>query len=210
MSFRVATRLPVIHTYFPTKLFRVNVDGPNVALQPWKFASALYDIRVDENGMVFPKTRAIEAGRYIGPNGAVMRPNTPMLHAVLTKHWMYKKKDAVIYEIEKGTELAEGLILVHERSDVFSLQPDAPMQLSELNKLLTDFLQSNGKSYTKQEFLEAYPRPIKVEGAHIVRSIINPGHNNHAAKLSVEHPKTRWRGDFEGRYAFGGFKGPKF
>lgn len=75
-----------------------------------------------------------------------------MLHAVLTKHWMYKKKDAVIYEIEKGisehvqvkggsttctdidktkgTELAEGLILVHERSDVFSLQPDAPMQLS--------------------------------------------------------------------------------
>ncbi|KAL2161914.1 hypothetical protein VTH06DRAFT_7699 [Thermothelomyces fergusii] len=210
MSFRVTTRLPRIYQSFPTKLFRVNFGGPDVALRPWKFASALFDIKTDREGYVYSRAEDIDTGLYMGPNGATMRPNSPMLHAVLTKHWMHRNKKAVIYEIEQGTELTPGLLLIHERSDVFSLQPDTRMLLSDFNKVATEFLQKHGKVYTKEQFFEAYPAPIKIEGAHIVRSIINPGHNNEAARRSIDRPKNKWRRDFDGRYAFGAFKGPKF
>ncbi|KAL2150654.1 hypothetical protein VTH82DRAFT_7217 [Thermothelomyces myriococcoides] len=217
MSFRVATKLPRLYQSFPTKLFRVNFGRPDVVLRPWKFASALFDIKADHEGYVYPKIDQVEAGNYIGPNGALMRPNSPMLHAVLTKHWMHQNEEAFIYEVEQGTEVTKGLALVHERSDVFSLQPDTRMLLSEstllfkdFNDMVTKFLQTNGKLYTKKQFLKAYPAPMKIEGAHIVRSILNPGQNNEAARRTIDRPKKKWRKDYDGRYAFGAFKGPKF
>lgn len=66
MSFRVATKLPRLYQSFPTKLFRVNFGRPDVVLRPWKFASALFDIKADHEGYVYPKIDQVEAGNYIG------------------------------------------------------------------------------------------------------------------------------------------------
>jgi hypothetical protein len=122
MKMWVRTKLPMAHRVFPTKLFRVNV-GPTVALREWTFGTPHYDVKLSPGGLVSAKYFQIQFGKYkskfrsqagfydaedpktsaAGPNGATMRPNSPMLHAVLTKHWMYKDlEDLVIYEIAEG------------------------------------------------------------------------------------------------------------
>jgi hypothetical protein len=81
-----------------------------------------------------------EEKRFLGPNGMSMRPIGQML-AVLVYNL---KGKCNIFEVPEGTKIPQGLILLHEHSDHFALQPAIEMPLAELNKRLTAFLTQPG------------------------------------------------------------------
>ncbi|KAM3561470.1 hypothetical protein MY1884_002380 [Beauveria asiatica] len=60
--------------------------------------------------------------------------------------------------------LPESLLLVHERSDHYSLQPARNMPLQEANREITEFLLGNALVYTKSQWLRAYPEPTDFDG----------------------------------------------
>lgn len=55
-----------------------------------------------------------------------MRPNSPYMQALARRPF---GGDIVVYSIPEGTPVPKDLILVHERSDHYSLQPAEPMTL---------------------------------------------------------------------------------
>lgn len=55
-----------------------------------------------------------------------MRPNSPYLQALARRPF---GGNIVVYSIPEGTSVPKDLILVHERSDHYSLQPAEPMTL---------------------------------------------------------------------------------
>jgi hypothetical protein len=56
-----------------------------------------------------------------------------------------------------GTEIPPDLVLLHEHSDLFSVQCAIPMLLFTRNKRLTEFMQEHGEAMSKGEFVERYP-----------------------------------------------------
>lgn len=82
----------------------------------------------------------------------------------------------------QGTELPEDLILVHEHTDHYSLQPAREMSLESkvqhlqpsiynlttlplaLNKKVTDFLLRNASQYTRQQWLDNF-RSVSQQGS---------------------------------------------
>lgn len=55
-----------------------------------------------------------------------------------------------------GTPLPVDLVCLHERSDHYSLQCTRPMQLPELNRLITQFYKENGEYMTKDDFIDRF------------------------------------------------------
>ncbi|TQV95269.1 hypothetical protein IF1G_06256 [Cordyceps javanica] len=105
------------------QLFRVN-DGYAVKLRPWSPQRFSFDVYV-RNGLV--QAKALAPDTYRAPNGASLRPNSPYQQLLVKK--LFKGDDVMIYTIPKGTVLPDSLLLVHERSDHYSLQPARDMQL---------------------------------------------------------------------------------
>ncbi|KAI0185347.1 hypothetical protein EV127DRAFT_397169 [Xylaria flabelliformis] len=145
---------------FPKELFRVN-NGRQVKLRVQQPGRHLYDI-LAKNGQVEPK--ALHPSTYIAPNGASMRPNSPYQQSlVLTR---FRGTDVIVFAVAKGTDLPEDLLLVHERSDHYSLQPSAPMTIDDLNWKITKFMEKKAQVYTREQWLETYPEATEDSNFH--------------------------------------------
>ncbi|RSM03313.1 hypothetical protein CEP52_007461 [Fusarium oligoseptatum] len=137
---------------FPKELFRVN-NGPQVKLRVLQPKRHVYDI-VTENGLALPK--ALDPSSYIAPNGASMRPNSPYQQSLVS--WRFRGNDTIVYSVPEGTTLPDDLLLVHERSDHYSLQPAMKMTIDDLNSKITQFLITNAMALTREEWMEVYPK----------------------------------------------------
>ncbi|VUC22351.1 unnamed protein product [Clonostachys rosea] len=139
-------------TRFPKEIFRVN-NGADVIARVWEPGRRAYDI-VANCGLVIPK--ALDPMTYTPPNGVSMRPNSPYQQSLVS--WRFTGRDLRVFAVPQGTELPKDLILVHERSDHYSLQPATTMKLAQFNQKVTNFLKLNSTVFTKEEWLQAYPK----------------------------------------------------
>ena len=57
----------------------------------------------------------------------------------------------------EGLKLPETLTLLHEHTDLHSLQCTKPISLKDLNKQLTQLCKEHGTALTKQQFVDQYP-----------------------------------------------------
>ncbi|KAH8657491.1 hypothetical protein BGZ60DRAFT_567247 [Tricladium varicosporioides] len=140
----------------PLEIFRVN-KGPCILLREWATfppqRSTIFDLYTYE-GKVLPK--ALDKTTYQLPNGASMRPNGRYQQGLVRR---LDGKDWVVYSIPKDTPLPEELILVHEHTDHYSMQPAIKMSLHDLNQRITKFLQRSGTLYSVEEWLMKYKLP---------------------------------------------------
>ncbi|PMD61573.1 uncharacterized protein K444DRAFT_587759 [Hyaloscypha bicolor E] len=140
----------------PLEIFRVN-KGPSIFLREWAAFPpqrfTIFDLHTYE-GKVLPK--ALNKATYQLPNGASMRPNGRYQQALVRR---LAGRDWIVYSIPKDTPLPEELILVHEHTDHYSMQPAIEMSLEDLNQQVTQFLQTNGTLYTTEHWLSTYKLP---------------------------------------------------
>ncbi|KAI1275389.1 hypothetical protein F5Y07DRAFT_175237 [Xylaria sp. FL0933] len=146
-----STGLISVFRSFPKELFRVN-NGRHIKLRVQQPGRHVFDI-VTRNGRVEPK--ALDPETYMAPNGASMRPNSPYQQSLVLSR--FRGPDVIVYAIAKGTQLPDDLLLVHERSDHYSLQPGASMSIEDLNGKITDFMWKVARVYTREKWLEAFP-----------------------------------------------------
>ncbi|KAF5120365.1 hypothetical protein E5D57_013719 [Metarhizium anisopliae] len=119
----------------------------------------------------------------VAPNGASMRPNSPYQQSLVS--WRFRGSDMIVYSVPKGTGLPDDLVLVHERSDHYSLQPAVPMTVDgklscmpfrnfdqsltrhlDMNARMTNFFRDNAQEFTRDEWLEAYPKATESSQFH--------------------------------------------
>lgn len=121
----------------PITLFRVQ-NGLTVKLRPEAAARAAgrhsYDIAERERS-VWPRDPA--ELKFLGPNGMSMRPLGNMLSVIVGTFTGY---DARVFEVPQGTPLPPELVLLHEHTDHYALQPAQRMALAELDSSLTRLL----------------------------------------------------------------------
>jgi hypothetical protein len=146
----------------PVALFRMQGTG-NVRLRLESTARAagrtIFDI-TEHNGFVLPREPSEE--RFLGPNGMPVRPKGSMLAVLMAN---FRAARPVIFEVPQGTRIPAELVLLHEHSDHYSVQPATKMTPAQLNKALTNFLSQGGVlRMTKQEFYERHPdmHPMEV------------------------------------------------
>ncbi|KAI0416977.1 hypothetical protein F5X98DRAFT_375358 [Xylaria grammica] len=144
--------LVTVFRSFPKQLFRVN-NGRYVTLRVHRPNRVAYDI-VAQNGQVEPK--ALNLQTYVAPNGASMRPNSPYQQLLVSSS--FRGPEVIIYAIAQGTQLPDDLLLVHERTDHYSLQPGVPMSVDDLNRRITDFMWTTARAYTRKQWLEEFPK----------------------------------------------------
>ncbi|KAJ0158846.1 hypothetical protein CTA2_10756 [Colletotrichum tanaceti] len=134
----------------PVLLFRVS-SGKTVKLREFSLKrTKSFDV-IPEKGMVKPK--ALEPSTYEGPNGASMRPLGKFQNELVQS---YKGDKVVVYAVPEGTQLPKDLILVHEHSDHYSLQPAVEMPLNKLNEKINKFYAKYAKEYTKSKWLKTF------------------------------------------------------
>lgn len=85
------------------------------------------------------------------PNGMSLRPSGETMASILRGF----RGDPKVYRMQAGTTLPEGLVVLHEHSDHYSLQAAREMPLAELNASLTAYLQTL-PSVTRDAWLAAY------------------------------------------------------
>jgi hypothetical protein len=140
----------------PITLFRVQ-DGTAVKLRPEAAARAAgrrsFDIS-KRDGLVWPRDAA--EPNFLGPNGMSMRPMGTTLSVIVGT---FKSRNPMVFEVPQGAPLPHELLLLHEHSDHYALQPSQSMKLAELNAVLSRFLaQPLVRRYASLEaFYEAYP-----------------------------------------------------
>ncbi|MCJ1340505.1 hypothetical protein MMC09_005801 [Bachmanniomyces sp. S44760] len=136
----------------PKELFRVN-NGRLIKLREWTVnCEGSFDLRT-EAGKVKPK--ALSPTSYSAPNGASMRPNSDFQQRLVSG---FKGAKVVVYAVAAGTPLPDDLILVHEHTDHYSLQPAKEMSLPDLNGKITTFLETNSTILKKEQWLQMYPK----------------------------------------------------
>ena len=109
-----------------------------------------FDLKVQDDGLVHPAM----GDTWIGPNGMSLRPATNnMLH--IAKNY---RGNVTVYRMQEGMDMPEGLIVLHERDDHYSLQTTEPIELEELNQKMTDFLETL-PSQTRDQFVEQLEDP---------------------------------------------------
>ncbi|KAG9254762.1 uncharacterized protein F5Z01DRAFT_681295 [Emericellopsis atlantica] len=146
------TKLIAVFKRFPKEMFRVN-NGRQVKLRAWIPRRQVYDISA-MNGFVQPKATDPKCNE--APNGASMRPNSPYQQSLVS--WRFRGDDVVVYAVPEGTALPTDLLLVHERSDHYSLQPAANIPALELDAKINRFLTAHARAFTREEWLEMYPK----------------------------------------------------
>ncbi len=141
----------------PITLFRVQ-NGMAVKLRPEAAARAAgrhsYDIAEREDGQVWPRDAA--EPNFLGPNGMSMRPVGNMLSVIVGT---FKARNAVVFEVPAGATLPPELVLLHEHSDHYALQPAQRMKLSALNSALSRFLAQPivRRHGSLEDFYKAHP-----------------------------------------------------
>jgi hypothetical protein len=141
----------------PLPLFRIQASA-SVRLRPEAAARAAgrasFDITENAQGLVLPRDPAEAA--FLGPNGMSMRPEGRMLAVIIGT---FRGKGARVFEVPSGTAIPPELVLLHEHSDHYAMQPAEAMTLKRLNSALTAFLaQPNVRLYpTIDAFYDAHP-----------------------------------------------------
>ena len=110
-----------------------------------------YDLKTNpDDGLVHPA----KGDTFIGPNGMSLRPATEnMLH--IAKNY---RGNVTVFRIQEGLKLPDGLILLHERDDHYSLQTDEPVTLDTLNDRITNLLKEC-PTQTRDQFVEQLEDP---------------------------------------------------
>jgi len=67
-----------------------------------------------------------------------------------------KSKTTRVIEIPEGAEIPQGLVLLHEHTDHYSLQPSRPMKPAEFIGLVGTFVKPF-QLLTQDEYAKAYP-----------------------------------------------------
>lgn len=85
-----------------------------------------------------------------------MRPHGRMLEVIVGTFHSPRTR---LFEVPAGTPLPPELVLLHEHTDHYALQPAQQMSLETLNKVLTRFLAQEAVRKFKDlsEFYEAHP-----------------------------------------------------
>ena len=142
----------------PVTLFRIQV-GAAAKLRPEASATAAgrksFDICcAPDSNAVAPRDPA--EPRFLGPNGMSLRPAGHMCGVIVG---MFRGRGARVFEVRQGVSIPEELVLLHEHTDHYSLQPAVPMTLDELNAGLTRFLAQPGVIVhkSKDAFWAAFP-----------------------------------------------------
>jgi hypothetical protein len=91
-----------------------------------------YDLKIGSDGLVHPAV----GDTFIGPNGMSLRPDTETMLLIAKKY----KGSATVFRLQEGLTLPDGLIILHEHSDHYSLQTDTPILLEKLNEKMTNLL----------------------------------------------------------------------
>lgn len=94
-----------------------------------------FDI-TERDRLVHP--RAATESHFLGPNGMSMRPLGSML-AVIVANFRGGERGR-IFEVPAGTPLPPELVLLHEHSDHYAVQPAVAMSATALNAALTAWL----------------------------------------------------------------------
>lgn len=132
----------------PETLYRIQPRLP-ISLRDYdtqmRKGKTSFDLKLDENGLVQP----VAGTQFTTPNGMSLRPVTDTMLGILKAF----KGEPKVYRLACGMELPPGLVLYHEHSDHYSLQTSKPIQLDELNKRLTELLQSLPVQ-TREQFLK--------------------------------------------------------
>ncbi len=104
-----------------------------------------YDVKLcKETGKVLPA----EGDKFIGPNGAILRP----LSNTLVRALVRRNKEPIVFCLREGMQLPDDLVMIHERGDYYSLQTTVPIELSELNDKITKIMEEAPRQ-TREQFL---------------------------------------------------------
>ena len=154
MAAKVRALLGRFTSTTPITLFRVQ-SGVAVKLRPEAAARAAgrhsYDI-TERDGLV----HATEGPNFLGPNGMSMRPMGTTLSVIVGT---FKSRNAMVFEVPQGTPVPPELVMLHEHTDHYALQPSQRMKLAELNAALSRFLAQPlvRRHASLEAFYEAYP-----------------------------------------------------
>mmetsp|Transcript_39089 Transcript_39089/g.55031 ORF Transcript_39089/g.55031 Transcript_39089/m.55031 type:complete len:154 (+) Transcript_39089:14-475(+) len=109
-----------------------------------------YDLKLRDDGLVHPAA----GDTFIGPNGMSLRPATEnMLH--IAKNY---RGNVTVFRLQEGLKLPDGLVLLHERDDHYSLQTDEPVTLETLNSRITEVL-AECPTQTRDQFVDQLEDP---------------------------------------------------
>ena len=93
---------------------------------------------------------------FLGPNGMSMRPVGHMLSVIIGT---FRSPQAMVVEVPAGTPLPPALVLLHEHTDHYAVQPARRMPLAELDAELSAFLAQPQvvKHSSLEDFYKAFP-----------------------------------------------------
>ena len=142
----------------PLALFRLQ-SGPRVLLRLESAARTSFDITA-RDGAVHARDAA--EVHFIGPNGMSMRPIGNMLAVILAGF----RGKVLVHEVPPCTPLPPELVILHEHSDHYSVQPATTMKPAALNAALTTWLAQPAvlRMDSKEAFYARHPgmRPENV------------------------------------------------
>jgi hypothetical protein len=139
----------------PMTLFRICGESRYVILKEYAVqiakGSHRYDLTIGEDGLVHP---APLDDVYIGKNGAsLLSAGVTMWETVSIRRGITN-----ILEIPSGVKIPDGLVLLHEGADTYSLQCTKPMKRKALERLINEFT-ADFPFYSKEEYVKKYPLP---------------------------------------------------
>jgi hypothetical protein len=93
----------------------------------------------------------MQGDEFHTPNGMSLRPSGEKMAAILREF----RGGPRVYRLQEGTRLPDGLVILHEHSDHYSLQVSEEMTLTAFNSKLTAYLESL-PNVSKDAWLAAY------------------------------------------------------
>jgi hypothetical protein len=149
------TQAPLIAVYkdkTPVKLFRIATGkGKKINLRERSAqvakGSPSFDFTIQSDGLIHPMT----GPDFMGPNGMSLRPNGMSQYEILAG----MRGEVSVTEIPEGVPIPEGLVLLHEHTDHFSMQSTVACTPRELNNKLTKFVEQYER-YPKSEWFKRY------------------------------------------------------
>lgn len=110
-----------------------------------------YDLKLNpDDGLVHPA----QGDTWIGPNGMSLRPATESMYHVAKNY----RGNVTVFRLQEGLLLPQGLVLLHERDDHYSLQTDEPVTLDTLNDRITALLETC-PTQTRDQFVAQLEDP---------------------------------------------------
>lgn len=119
-----------------------------VKLRVKKEEGRSFDLKLQEVGLVHP----IAGNVFTGPNGMSLRPEGGAMYEILSE----TGPKASVREVPEGTAIPEGLVLIHEHTDYYSMQTTAPCSVEDLKRKLDKFLLPFDM-FPKASYFKRYP-----------------------------------------------------